>query len=290
MHFPELSEALPEGAAFTRLPAAEQQTKHDEAEAYRQKLLNMSEAELQQAIADGKQLYEKRYRQFRDAQLAKPFYDRITAEMDLNHWSRTAYWSLDEAAALSFGNDPRQVSQQKLRNLRQETRFCLDYTARLEILERAKAIGQLSNHTPLSRFLPWIERMRFPMPDALIQAAKALHGPEIDWKAKYHELHAEMVKRAEETGNDLNGAKAEEIAKSNAASLSARERESLLKLVIGMAIKGYAHDPHKSRTGTASEIATDLNFLGIPLSDDTIRSYLQEASELLPPPETEQKS
>ena len=47
--------------------------------------------------------------------------------------------------------------------------------------------------------------------------------------------------------SDKENASAEKIDR----DLSPRERESLLKLVIGMAIKGYAHDPSKFRNGTA---------------------------------------
>ena len=66
-----------------------------------------------------------------------------------------------------------------------------------------------------------------------------------------------------------------------------RERNSLLKLIIGMAIKGYTYDPKAGRTGIVREIASDLEQLGISLDDDTIRKYLSEAKELLPPAETE---
>ncbi len=67
-----------------------------------------------------------------------------------------------------------------------------------------------------------------------------------------------------------------------------RERDSLLKLVIGIAVKGYGYDPKASRTGTAREIAGDLQLLGIPLDEDTVRKFLTDAKALLPSIETEQ--
>jgi hypothetical protein len=72
--------------------------------------------------------------------------------------------------------------------------------------------------------------------------------------------------------------------------LGARERDSMLKLVIGMAIKGYAYDPKAGRSGAAREIAGDLQSAGLALDEDTIRKYLNEAKGLLPGPETEQKA
>ncbi len=60
------------------------------------------------------------------------------------------------------------------------------------------------------------------------------------------------------------------------------ERKTALKLIIGMAVKGYAYDPNASRSNTVSEIKSDLEGLGIALDDDTIRKWLREATEFLP--------
>lgn len=65
-------------------------------------------------------------------------------------------------------------------------------------------------------------------------------------------------------------------------SLGAKERESLLKLLIGMAIRGYSYDPKSGRSPTAKEIADDLTLVGLSLDEDTVRKYLAEARELLP--------
>lgn len=67
--------------------------------------------------------------------------------------------------------------------------------------------------------------------------------------------------------------------------LHTKERESLLKMVIGMAIKGYAYEPKKTRNSAIPEIANDLELLGIPLDQDTVRKWIYEAKELLPPKE-----
>lgn len=71
--------------------------------------------------------------------------------------------------------------------------------------------------------------------------------------------------------------------------LGTRERESLLKLVIGMAVKAYCYDPKATRSDSIKEIADDLTTAGVPLDVDTVRKYVTEARELLPPPETEKK-
>lgn len=55
-----------------------------------------------------------------------------------------------------------------------------------------------------------------------------------------------------------------------------------MKLVIGMAIKGYGYDPKSGRSPFAKDVAGDLALIGLPLDEDTVRKYLAEAKELLP--------
>jgi hypothetical protein len=65
-------------------------------------------------------------------------------------------------------------------------------------------------------------------------------------------------------------------------SLSTRTRETALKLIIGMAIKGYGYNPKANKNTAVKEIADDLALLGLQLDVDTVRKWLNEASELLP--------
>lgn len=72
--------------------------------------------------------------------------------------------------------------------------------------------------------------------------------------------------------------------------LSTLERETLLKLVIGMAVDGYGYDPVAKRSPLAKELEDSFNKLGIPITDDTIRKWLKESAELLPQPLEKLKS
>jgi hypothetical protein len=38
------------------------------------------------------------------------FFNQPTAFADFDHWSRAAHWTLEEAAALSFGRNPEVVN------------------------------------------------------------------------------------------------------------------------------------------------------------------------------------
>lgn len=65
--------------------------------------------------------------------------------------------------------------------------------------------------------------------------------------------------------------------------LSTVERNTLLKLVIGMAIKGYGYDPQAKRSDIPKSIETDLVQLGIAITDDTVRKWLNEAANTVLP-------
>ena len=73
-----------------------------------------------------------------------------------------------------------------------------------------------------------------------------------------------------------------ELPSNETSSGKTRERDSLLKLVIGMAIKKYHYKPELGKNSATTNIANDLEELGIGLDQDTVRKYLNEAKGQLP--------
>ena len=71
-------------------------------------------------------------------------------------------------------------------------------------------------------------------------------------------------------------------ATTKAKQLGTKERESLLKMIIGMARGGYAYDPKLNRSAVPQEIANVLAKHGVTLDVDTVRKWLREAAEFLP--------
>lgn len=65
--------------------------------------------------------------------------------------------------------------------------------------------------------------------------------------------------------------------------LGTRERDTLLKLLIGMAVKGYSYDAGASKSKVPKEISDDLSDLNIGVSDDTVRKYLKQAADIFLP-------
>ena len=61
--------------------------------------------------------------------------------------------------------------------------------------------------------------------------------------------------------------------------LASKERNSLLKLVIGMAIGGYRYSPEDKKSTVTMTIVEDLQAVGVGLDAVTVRKYLDMAVE-----------
>jgi len=59
-------------------------------------------------------------------------------------------------------------------------------------------------------------------------------------------------------------------------------RDTLLTMIIGMAVDAYGYDPGAKKSHVPKELENCFNLLGLSLIDDTIRKALKEASVLLP--------
>jgi hypothetical protein len=74
-----------------------------------------------------------------------------------------------------------------------------------------------------------------------------------------------------------------ELSGETVPPLKTSERDSLLKILIGMAVKRYGYNPNAKKNDAVSMITRDVNLAGIKISDDTVRDYLKEAAKKLPP-------
>jgi hypothetical protein len=230
------------------------------------------------------------------------FFNQPHAQADFSHWSKATYWTLDEAIALSFGKAPEVVTWETVGPHLLFSAFAKHYQRRRDLALRAVAWQQLFDPVSPGIFLAWAERIDEPVPPKLVAAVKARGIQIADWKKLYDDLLASRDENHKKWMEICNGQTAliEELKRriddlencpattGDAAttapekSLSTRERDSLLKLVIGMAVKGYRYDPAQKRSDIIPDIVGDLQLTGVPLDADTVRKWLREAAELLP--------
>ena len=74
----------------------------------------------------------------------------------------------------------------------------------------------------------------------------------------------------------------EKSPKTSSPKENPKANESLMKMVLAMAIKGYCFNPDDKKSKTPAEIVADVQELGISIDADTVRKWLKEAAALLP--------
>lgn len=63
------------------------------------------------------------------------------------------------------------------------------------------------------------------------------------------------------------------------AKMNTKEKDSLLKLVLAMAVRKYGYDPNALKNDAIKKIGADLDKEELKLDDDTIRKWLKEAAD-----------
>lgn len=200
---------------------------------------------------------------------------------DFAQWAIYPTWSTEEIAALSFGIDPDRVSALK-RNLEYQTtlrpvRQQLDNRRRL--IDRHRMMKRFRSGLPPADILDYLTAHGISFPDELARAVDEL-APRVNLQKRVEEAERRVADLEAEVGR---------LRKSPPTDtrLDPRERASLVKMVIGMAVGYYGYDPVARRNSATSDIVADLERVGLPVDADTVRKYLREGREILPPPEAE---
>jgi hypothetical protein len=227
------------------------------------------------------------------------FFNKPHATADFEHWSRQAYWTIEEGVALLFGKAPEVVSLKSLEPHRYISPFAIKFAKVHELARRASLIQEILPTNLPGFFLAWARRLQLEADPRICNAVEAVGVRIGDWKSLYDErsaaydrlstLHTDFQAAAELREQTWTTRIAElearlQIAEEQAgepaenADLGPRERSTLLKLTIGMAKAYYAYDP-RQRGDAVNTITSDLHLQGISISDDTVRRWLKLASE-----------
>ena len=240
------------------------------------------------------------YARHKQAEKADRRFNLPSAMPNFDHWSKAAQWSLEEAIALSFGKNPSSLTLAIVDTLCFTSNIALLYRERHDLTLRAKAQNYLTDPVKPGRFLGWAKQYDISYPDELEELVIARGNNIENWQETIDQLqaahkdHLSALERNIEsqqsqlakltTERDALLAKIEELeATDRSGSVSTKERESLLRLVAAMAVRGYSYDPNVKRNSATTDIAHDLEHLGIPLDPGTIRKWLKQSMDLLPP-------
>jgi len=180
------------------------------------------------------------------------------APNDFVFWARKSIWNPQEAALLSLGFCPSEKVVCAFDDVDAKgyatCRLLREFSERAELIVSANRSGQLGADGDPLDLIQWFARMEYGLPEGLAETVVRIHSPE----------------------------RVEQPPVMQASQYSDREKETLLKLVAAMAIRGYSFNPALSRNPATKDIQSDLDYLGIGLDQKTILKWLREATKDLP--------
>ena len=271
--------------------------RHEEMNRFREELENLPSEEFKSLyeIEQTKLVEEMR----REEQLR--FFHQPHAAADFDHWSKAEHWSLEEAVALAMGKAPEIVSWSKIDSYVQVSPFVQRYGRLRDLAYRAVPWKKLFDPVLPTIFLKWAEDNEIEFPAELREKVHRIKGKATDWRKSYDEVRAmydqhiadwkklaeqqtasikslrEKISELEKELSELKTPAASETTKSQ----SPIERQNMLKVIYAMAVAGYSYKPDEKRSTVVAEIVSDLGLQGTPVSDDTVRRYLNEARQSL---------
>lgn len=275
-----------------------------EVKAYLEQLKALPDEELKKQYAEEMQKEREELEAKRAAEEQSRFFNGPHSHADFTHWAKATYWTIEEAIALSFGKSPGVVNWKKLEQYKHVSPFVAEYAKIRDLATRAKHWKQLYDPVYPGIFLAWAKRNDISYPEELEELVTK-YGQNIgDWKTAYDNLKEAfdtlkaqrdelmdetkqiLAKRDEKTASlvEERDSLLNQVTELSASGkpLNPKERESVFKLIIGMAVKGYSYDPKMARSPTAKEIADDFAEIGLSIDEDTVRKWLKKAAEILP--------
>lgn len=202
-------------------------------------------------------------------------------DIDISHWGRLARWELEEAAALSLGKDPSTLPLESLKAGNETGDFADQFVKRCREIQRANEMGALSYPFKPRDVVEWADRLGIPFSAPLVNEVIEFAPEHVNWKAEFETLKPKY----DQLEGEIERIQSEPNEPTREKPLRTRERETVLKLIIGMATEQYGYDPSASRSETVKNIVSDLELHGLSLDAETVRKWLREAAEILPPKE-----
>lgn len=172
---------------------------------------------------------------------------------DYIYWLEKTSWTREKAAFILCGYEPTDIDS-------------LSEFSEGEMIDEIKSVLRLIKLSDAKQELP---KGKISPENWIIWAlTKSLSIPK--------KLYLVLESRHESKNDSMSK------VSTSSAPLKTIERNTLLKLVIGMAVNGYCYKPEESRNTAVSEITSDMELLGLSMDADTVRKWLKEAALLLP--------
>ncbi len=165
------------------------------------------------------------------------FFNNPGAAANFRVWCGLNSWTVDEATALLLQKAPEVVSWPLVHQIKNSP-FATQYERLRQQMLRAQADGKFKDRDRPEAFIKWALEAGLDVP------------AELD---------------------------AQSAAMSTTDAMSTKARASMLKLILGMAMKKYGYNPESNKSPATKAITDDLSDYELKLDEDTVRKYLKEA-------------
>jgi hypothetical protein len=181
-----------------------------------------------------------------------PFSDP-NVEANFAEWGGRPFWTAAEAAALSYGKDPEQVTWESVKRYKTRSPFVRRFEKRIGLIERAIKVGDLKEAIRPSDFLKWAKRKNVELPPGLLNVPES--------------------PRSRQT-SEVAGDESED-------GINHRTLHTFYAVLIGLAISKHGldpkYDPETGGSAAFTSISNAIKDAGLNVSVKTLRKHAKAA-------------
>ncbi len=106
------------------------------------------------------------------------------SDVDFEHWSRAAYWTVEEAVSLLFGKDPGRFNWEEILRFQSlpSLPFLTSFEKTRELALRAQKVGQLDDQCSPKGYVKWAKYMKIDMPGELVKLIDNLSATDREYQ------------------------------------------------------------------------------------------------------------
>jgi hypothetical protein len=240
---------------------------HENATARRDELYEMNGDELRALYEAALRCEEiSREAEAEEADKWAPFNQPVAKDIS-SKWRKRPHWTVHQAVSLALSREPSRILREELGRIPwRKSPFAKSFfEVEASVLLAIKS-GQLSDPIDSAKFVVWLQSCELPFPSEAIPT-----GFE-DLAKKITVLEAENA----ELKKNLEKEKAE------GGKFDLRERKSLLKLLVALAVHHYDYQPQKGKNEATQKIYnTAIRYVKDPLDTESIILKLREGDQFL---------
>jgi len=233
--------------------------------------------------------------------------DMYLQQSDYDFWTRAAYWTVEEGAAISMGLNPNFENLTKIL----ESLMAEKLKQITDLAKRAQKVGALAELPHPTAFLEWLCLIDFvDIPDPLLRDGSEMNFfATIDkrnrghWDSSFSFVDYKLSYEALEKIYFIQRDKLHELQKENWEYLQEfeeseddevyvlapkpkvfekRQRKTMLKLLLAISIEKYRFNPTLERSSVPKNIEATTDLCGLNVTNETIREYLKKAVSEFP--------